>query len=308
MASPNATFGTADALAARGDLATATADPPPVVRRNPIDEVLLEEVAAALPEPLARHLRAAPDAARFREWLAAGAVYPLVADDPCAREAFLAEVAANPAVAARAVVRGLAAGMEPPDRGPAWWRLDRIGLALQAGTAAAFLAARAALFTLLVWVGGAAAFPDSAREVVARFVAADLPSGDPQFARFAPLLLVAAAAWLVLEAVAAPHAMEGVRQLPARLHGFPPPLARRTDAVYLLWISQATALAAILTGRAVWLAVSPEYRAAFPNVWWATLAVAVAVGGVLCRIVAGQFRSLARLGTAPRVDPSQPSA
>ena len=102
---------------------------PLVATRSAIVDLLLEDLAAAVPAPLAAPLRAADSPGTALDWLFAGAVYLAVADDPYLAGRFLVLVADDPRAAGLAMATALASKQEPPPRSAAWHRRDRLGLA-----------------------------------------------------------------------------------------------------------------------------------------------------------------------------------
>lgn len=216
---------------------------------SPLHEVLIAEVTAGLPPPVAERLRGASDIGSLLDWLGAGAVYAWIADDPFLREQFLHELKQGPSRAGLALARALAARMEPPPRDVAWHERDRAGLVLQMIVAVLLLSGRAFLFA---WLAAPArdglCDVTSLDELLRGLVGADLFRGaEGHFYPFAIFLL-----WLVGEAALGPRLLEEARCLPARLHQKPPPLPWRAEVFSVFWTFQALAL--LLTGvvRLVW--------------------------------------------------------
>jgi hypothetical protein len=128
---------------------TPPAAPPAVAAQSPLHELLLEEVAAALPPEVAVRMRACPSVGLIQDWLAAGAVYSWLANDPYLSRRFLSEVGDQPKLPALALVAAVASRMEPPPQEAAWHRRDYLGLVLQLAATCAFLLCRSLLLYLI---------------------------------------------------------------------------------------------------------------------------------------------------------------
>src|SRR3954454_11122418 len=129
--SANSLLDRAEGLTARHNRGDAAQPPPAVASQSPLHEVLIDEVAASLPSPLAARLKAIPTVGQAQDWIAAGAVYSLVANDPYLARRFLDELDSNPRQAGLALAKTYASRMEPPPRDARWHSLDRWGLLLQ---------------------------------------------------------------------------------------------------------------------------------------------------------------------------------
>jgi hypothetical protein len=262
-----------------------------------LHEVLIAEVAASLPAPLAARLQKAPTVAVVHEWLAAGAVYKTVAGDPHLVKQFLDELGDSPGQAGLAVARAFAARLEPPPRDAAWHRRDRLGLALQLILVVVLVAVRGLLFH----AAGAVALASSGvwgwSLLPPEMDGLATVLGGTAGGLAAALLLGGAAVWLGLEAALAPGLLERARQLPARLQGSPPPLAWRADTFGAAWLLQATVLFGVVSIRLGSVLVRVVGLADSSAVEWsAALAFVVLFAGLL-GMIGKQARSLLKLGT-----------
>src|SRR6266542_887348 len=116
--------------------------PPPLIAgQSPLHEVLLTELGATLPAPLAARLKTATTVGQVQDLLAAGALYEWVATDAFAAGQYLREVEQHPQQAGLALGKAIAARHEPPERDPSWHRRDYLGQAFQFAVAAGFLVA-----------------------------------------------------------------------------------------------------------------------------------------------------------------------
>jgi hypothetical protein len=220
--------------------------PPAVAAQSPFHEVLIGDLAAWLPAPLAQRLAATTSLEELHQLLGAGILYRWIADDPCLARLYLQALDGDPKRAALALTRALSARADPPPADPLWRRCDRAGLLLQLVTVSAVLLCRSILFTLLAWYG----------VLPARFGLLDVLHGVlglDLLSRHAPAGNLAwtiagygAVFWCALEAGLLPRPLETLRHLPARLAHLPPPLSWRTDAFYVAWFGQAGMLALCL--------------------------------------------------------------
>src|SRR5438132_838940 len=106
--SPNSLSDRAEEITARNlRSGTTSARPPNVIAQSPMLEVLIDEIAAPLPPPLAARVKSAPTAARARGWLIAGAVYSSVEGDPYLARRFLDELGDDPEQAGLTLARTL---------------------------------------------------------------------------------------------------------------------------------------------------------------------------------------------------------
>jgi hypothetical protein len=281
--------------------------PPVAAGQSPLHEVLIEEVAAALPEPVARQLRSAPTLARVQDWLAAGSIHGLASGDAYLTRRFLAELGDDPRRAALALARALAGRMQPlpdPDR----QRADRLGLVFQLLVACMLLVVRAFLFTVGAAGLRALSQPEPAA-LLHGLVGLDLllrPVPD----RFLGAALVAAAStWLALEALAGARVIEAVRQGPARLRKLPPLLTWRADAFHAMWFLQATLLLLAFGARSLVLVVHAITAAECSTAQRIpALGLALLIAGLLS-IVFWRSGRILRLGTeAPEAVPRHHSS
>lgn len=224
-----------EAMRARQGDSAAPPEPPAVAARSVLVDIVLDDLAATMPAPLAVRIGAADSPGTAVDWLFAGAVYRTVADDPYLASQFLTLVGDDPRAAGVALVRALASKQEPPPRDAAWHRCDHLGLWFQLGAAAIVLAARVALFVALASLIRPPATPPAQAELartmcgIALFEAGQ--SGGPK----ALVWLTFAVVWAGLEASRAPRLLETLRRLPAKLRGAPAPLSWRADTFEVLW-------------------------------------------------------------------------
>jgi hypothetical protein len=269
--------------------------PPAVTAQSPLHELLIAEVAAALPPVLGQKLRACPDVGRVQDWLTAGALYGLVANDPVLAKKFLAELGDDPRQATQALLRAQANRMAPPVRNDDWHRHDRRGLALQLGVAVGLLAFRALLFAgLALWAGLTAwdlALPLRGLASVDFFAGG---AGSPGITIWA---FGIAGAWLTVEALAGPWALEQCRQLPARQAGAFAPLSWRVDAFHVFWYGQATLLLVLLAGRYAWLQVATLWASGWSGYPWVRGVFVALAFAYLVAITWAEGMSVLKIGT-----------
>jgi hypothetical protein len=235
-----------EVLTTRHQQAGVAAMPPPAVAvHSPWHEVLVAEVAASLPPPVAERLRQAPTVAAAHDWIAAGALYSWLGNDPALGPVFLREVGEDPRRAGLALARAVAARMELPPRTAAWHSADRRGLALAVAAAGLLLGARALLFAGLALLLETA----TAGDWWSALFGVDIAPGRLEDGLIWAVVPGLAALWLGLEAICGPRLLEHLRGWPARRRGLPPPLSWRADALHALWYAQAAGLLLVWTVR-----------------------------------------------------------
>jgi hypothetical protein len=264
--------------------------------RDPLIEVLISDLATALPRPLADRIQAESCTGSFSDWLFAAAVCRSIADDPSLARRFLVELESGPAKAGLALARALAWKMEPPPRDAAWFRRDLLGMILQLALAALVLLMRCVLFLGLAAPLGAE--PGWSIVCLPRgLLGLDILANAAEDGLFTCAMLDLAVLWLGFEAAVAPRLFESMRQLPARRRGLPPPLAWRTDTFYVLWSLQATILQAVF-GTVLGLtlfrtALTPP---SLPNHWASLVGIGLTEVVALCLALCG-MRKVFCLGT-----------
>jgi hypothetical protein len=268
--SPNSLTRRAEELTSRhmqGILPVARA--PAVATQSPLHEVLIAEVAASLPSPLANRLRSAASVDRLQDWLAAAALYPLVAHDPRLAKRYLAELGENPREANQALLRAHAAHAQAPRRDATWYWRDLLGACYQVSYALFMLLVRGLLFgALACWAGlTTAAWSDPAL-YLRGLLGWDLLAGTVTDPTYTILALGAAGLWLGKEAIGGTEIMETLRQRPARRAQLSLPVTWRADTFYLLWYAQSAALALCVVGRFFWVGVTTPWNHGWAAVPW----------------------------------------
>lgn len=223
----------------RADAVAARAASPAAATRSVLVEVLLEDLAATMPAPLAARVRAGKSPGTAVDWLAAGAVYRAVAHDRYLAGQFLKLVDDNPRAAGVALAWALASKHEPPPRDAAWHRRDRLGLVLQFLAAALVLVARLALFVKLASSIRPAATSLRGADILPSLYGLRLCEIGQGGGLVSMVWLPIALVWAGLEVAYSPQLLEQLRRLPARLRGQPPPLPWRADAFLVVWSAQA---------------------------------------------------------------------
>jgi hypothetical protein len=287
--STNSLFDGAQEVTARRNRNDSTQLPPAVAAHSPLHEVLIDEVAAPLPAPLAARLRAMPTVGQVQDWIAAGAVYSLVADDPYLARRFLEELDSNPRLANLALAKAYASRMEPPPRDARWYRMDRWGLFLQVVVATLILLARGLLFGLLGRCVARAPVPLDRVVWLRSLLGLDLIAESPAVGPLTLAALAGAALWLGWEAIIGARIMEDARQLPARWRSLPPPLSWRADGFYLVWYGQAVGLLALVVARCFMLLGETVIATDSFAVAWS---VAIAIGVSLIATIGAVARSV----------------
>jgi hypothetical protein len=260
-------------------------------------EVLFNEFAATLPAPLAARLRAADSPGTTIDWMFAGAVYRAVADDPFLAAQFLARIETNPREAGMAMASALASKQEPPPRDAAWHRRDRLGLTLQLGVAALVLIGRFMLFMALAALIQPPMTPITPSTVLPVMLGLDLFQAARDGGLANSPWLALAVVWVGVEALAVPHLLEFLRQLPARLQRNPPPLSWRIDTFFVLWYMQAM-IPLLIVEAALFLAMGRMAIMETPSlIQSATLIGLGLTGAAALGLALGLARSTLRLGT-----------
>lgn len=219
--------------------------PPVVAAQSPLHELLIHEIAASLPSEVATRMYAAPMLEEAQAWIAAGAIYNSLADEPYLASEFLKQVADDPRQAGLALARAYSHRMEPPPRDLSWHVRDRLGQALQLTVGVGTLLCRVVVFLLLGWYAHGNLPAITPPELAQGLAAGSLLRGEGSHWKKS-VALALGTIWLSLEALVAPLAMEKVRRFPALRNGLPPPLAWRASTFLLLWRSQALGLMAWL--------------------------------------------------------------
>jgi hypothetical protein len=263
-------------------------------------DVLIAELAQALPRPLADRLAAGDCQGAIPDWLIDAAVYRSIAQDPSLARRFLLELESGPGKAGLALARAFAWTMEPPPRDAGWFRRDLLGMILQLGLAAAVLVTRCVLFLVMAALLGAET-GWSLDSLPRGLLGLDLLASAREGGLFACAMLDLAVLWLGVEAVGVPRLLESMRQRPARRSGLPPPLAWRTDTFYVLWFLQAASLQVIF-GIALGMALRRSAFTALPSLSCWTGLIGIALTGLVAfRLVLGMMWSTFRLGTGKLV-------
>lgn len=263
--------------------------PPAIAAANPFLEVLVVEVKATLPREFESLVQSTRDVASLMDWVAAAQMYRWLLPDQGKAALFLQKLSAGPRRACEAFACAVAAGAEPPERGPQWRALDRFGLALQLGVGAEVLLLRACVVLLLARAAGVhLALPLLANWLAATLdiplIALGMASQPAQIAALAALAI-----WHACEVLFVPRLMERARQWPCGGHHRALPLAWRASAFYTAWGLQSAVLMAyaILAGIRV-LNQSPQTpRVGVSLVWILALGLVpavVSVGAGLLRL------------------------
>jgi len=233
-----------------GSNSKSTAHPPPAVApQSPFHEVLVRDVTAVVTPEIARLIESEPTVERLNEWLASGTLYRWVRDDPELSKQFLERLGNNPKEAGLALAKAYSDRMEPPARDSVWCRCDLVGLALQLLFAMALLVIRGFVFSLI----DGTASPLEKPPWLALFRRAfgfDLVSLTVTGSILQMAALGGACAWLGFDGIFGLHAMERLRQLPARFMERPPPLSWRTDTFYAAWSVHVALLLSAIGFRA----------------------------------------------------------
>src|SRR5262245_47592948 len=101
--------------------------PPVVTAQSPLHELLIDEIAASIPQELALKLRASRTVAQAHDWIAAGAMYTWIKTNRSLAELFLHELGDRPHEASLALARTVARTLDPPPPAPRAPTLDRLG-------------------------------------------------------------------------------------------------------------------------------------------------------------------------------------
>jgi hypothetical protein len=229
-------------MTARHTHGGAAEPPAPIAAQSPLHDLLIGEIAAALPAPLAAQLKAIQTIDSAQDWIAAGAVYSLVADDPYIAQQLLAEMGSSPRQAALALASAHASRMQPPVRDARWHRIDRSGVFLQLMIAGLILVMRTLVLALIGHYLVPSAFALGQAAWLGALLAPVLIPLAPAAGPLALAALAGAAVWFACEAIMGGPILERARQLPARLRGLPPPLSWRANEFYAFWCLQAAAL------------------------------------------------------------------
>jgi hypothetical protein len=261
--------------------------PPAFAVQSPFDEVLLQDVAASLPAPLAARMGAARSLDEVHDWIAAGAIYRGIGADAYLSQTFLDEVEKNPQQTGLALAKAFAARMEPPPRDANWHRHDQLGLVLQLTVVGLVLTCRSLLFN---WLGSSSSYEGG---VLQGLVGLPLIINTVPNTFLGAATLFCAAAWLACEAICMPSLMERARQLPARHHELPPPLAWRTDALYGFWFTQSICLMGVIC-FCYWKHVVKMLASSETFVWQEAIGIVLLF---LVWYVVASARSMLKLGT-----------
>jgi hypothetical protein len=216
--------------------------PPHIAAVSPFHEILVQEIAASLPQEMGRRMFATTSMDEVMNWIAAGAMLRWV-EDAHSRKVYLEELGSDPRRASLSLARSVASRMEPPRREPEWNRLDLCGLVLQLAIAASICLCRGLLFTMLgLWLSGQPVPRDWLLFVPAGLF--DLPvllnPASPGVALASVLLVVAG--WHAFEVRWGLRWMEAARQLPLRMKDLPLSRSWRLDTFQVAWLLQSGVL------------------------------------------------------------------
>jgi hypothetical protein len=184
------------------------------------------------------------------DWIAAGAMHRWI-EDPSLRRTFVNELQRDPRRAGLALAKSIAAKMEPPSREAAWYRADRMGLALQLTLIAWVLGCRGIAISLLSYCASGFQLPVSWPALMfASLLDYPLLFADAGRGLLFPAILLCAASWHAVEAKWTPRWMENTRQWPSRRKGLMPPLSWRLDTFESAWFLQSAALCLAVSAAA----------------------------------------------------------
>lgn len=225
--------------------------PPAVAAQSPLHELLIEEVAAVLPPAVAQRLREAPAVEPVNDWIAAGAMYSWIRDDPGLAKRLLDEIGNRPKDAALSLARTIAGTLDPPPPDPNAPLLDRFGLLIETALAAALLMLRG-LFLAFLWnlISGPSVSIDLATIARQAFVP-DVLESTTVHVGIQVLITASATSWFLLECLFVPHMLEYARALPLRNLSRRAHAYWRPDALHFLWACHAVAAQCLLSAECI---------------------------------------------------------
>jgi hypothetical protein len=234
---------------------TGTGDvlpPPRCAAQDPLQEILLRERLARLPAQVAERMLASQTPAQVDGWLAAGAVYELVAENHVLASQYLDQLSrGNPNRAALALAQAYADQVLIPHRSSPWYRADALGIGLQV-LAAIFLL----FLRTIAWIATAyfCAAPSNANDPAPWSLLGEI-CGGPVFTTplkaglLTDVLLATMVVWLCAEAVLGPRLMEAARRWPFRWTRQTLPDASRLEPLYVVWYMQSACLSLMMVVR-----------------------------------------------------------
>ena len=285
-------------LTARNSQEGAPAAPVPLIAaQSPLHELLIQEIAAILPSPVAQKLREARSIDAVHDWIAAGTLWRWIQNDRLAADQFLEDLANNPRTAGLALATSVARSLPPVPpyrRAPV---LDRVGVCCECIAAGVLLALRGAAMTLLVALGSGSDWSSQflSRTAIGSAWPVMLWHQSPTLNRWAGLAIGGAMLLILVELLFVPILLEAIRHLPSRFHRTTPLPAWRVDPLLLSWVIQAgVALIGLIYGEfrfanAIWHLRSEE-----PVLVGMSRLLAVLGGIVVPRAMLKAWKSIAR--------------
>lgn len=296
----------ADDLTAKHSREGARCSPPPLVAaQSPIHELLIEEIAASVPQELALKLRALRTVARAHDWIAAGAMYTWIKTNPPLARQFLHELGDRPEQAALALAKTVARTLDPPPPDPRAPARDRLGIAIQGFVATLMLGVRGLVFvSLLSLATGRTWSLESPGRLVTGIIWPDLVWLK---APAAPLAATSAFAcgsgWLLLECICMPRWLRYCRGLPLRRLPLRVYSDWRIDSIPVFWCAHAVVLQFIFAARTLHWAVRSQQL-----LWGCPVGRVVICGSALVALLQGitTIRSLRAMGSREHPLKDQP--
>jgi hypothetical protein len=252
----------ADDLTAKHSREGAISTPPPLVAaQSPIHELLIEEIAASVPQELALKLRASRTVAQAHDWIAAGAMYTWIKTNSSLAGLFLQELGDRPDQAALVLAKTFARTLDPPPpdpRAPAW---DRLGIAIQGVVATLMLGVRGLVFvSLLSLATGRTWSLELPGRLVTAIALPDLVWLEAPAAPLAAMFALACGSgWLLLDCICMPRWLRYCRSLPLRRLAPRVYSDWRIDSIPVLWCAHAVVLQFIFAAKTLQLAVRSQH-------------------------------------------------
>lgn len=275
----------ADDLTAKHSREGAISTPPPLVAaQSPVHELLIEEIAASIPQELALKLRASRTVAQAHDWIAAGAMYTWIKTNPPLARQFLDELEDRPEQAALALAKTVARTLDPPPpdpRAPAW---DRLGIAIQGFVAILMLGVRGLVFvSLLSLATGRTWSLEPPGRLVTGMVLPDLVWLEASAAPLAATVAFACGSgWLFLDCICIPRWLRICRGLPLRRLPLRVRPDWRIDSVPVFWFAHAVVLQLIFAAKTMQLAVQSQRL-----LWESPVGGTVICGSALVALIQG---------------------
>lgn len=278
---------------------------PRIAAQSPLHELLIQEIAATVPTPVAEKLRATESIDVVTDWLVAGSLWKwLCEDSQIGRDAaaqFLEDLENNPRLAGLALTTTVARSLTPVLPFKSASMFDRMGAVLQCLAAGMWLAVRGTLLALMAVAASAAeSLSDNivSYATLGCFWPLALCRDATETSRLPVLIFGGFLLVILVELLFAPRLLRAVRRLPFRMQRPGPLLDWRVDSLLMLCVAQASiSLAGLVYGEFQYAVSVWPLRTQEPLLVWTSWLLALSSSVVAPRAILMAWRAITRIPT-----------